>query len=282
MRKRKIMLILSTILLLSISCTLTQCSSAQDRYRDDGLPELRSIEEQTQDAGTARAEEEAATKTAQAKTDAAPPATEEPQDTEPTIPPKTQTAIALEEAGFFADETGDGLDCKTGEYASAETPPWLDITRVKGAFNEEKQSYLFEFGFGQVAELNEEFSVIVALRNPFRQEVEDADLFPDNLGNNRFTVRHILGDDPQVTRSRVTSQEEGWQEVPDTAATGSVEGDAVRLEVPLEEVAPENEGDDMNFFSFFAISKDTDVCDAMGEDSPWPLSLPVPEGYTAP
>lgn len=115
----------------------------------------------------------------------------------------------------------------------------MDITRARGKYNKEKESYIFEIGLGQAPELNEEFSGMVAIRNPFRHQVEEVESFLDTLGNIRWMFHHIPGEDLEVTHSRETSQEEGWQEVSDTAATGSVEGDAVLLEVPLEEVVPD-------------------------------------------
>lgn len=275
MRNRKILLSLGAIVLLSTACMLTRCGSAQDRKLGNDLPELRSVEEQTQDAAT----EQAATKTAQAKTDAAPTATEEPQDTEPTIPPMTQTAFALFDQGFFTDKTGDGLDCKTGEYASAETPPILDITAARGQYDEESEVYIFEIIFGQVPELDEEFAGMIAIRNPFRHQVEEAPSFLDTLGNMRWMFHHMPGEDLEVTHSRVASQEEGWQEESDTAAAGSVKGNTVKLEVPLEEVAPENK-EDMNNFSFLVSTKDTTVCDVVGDDLALLMELPVPEMYS--
>lgn len=118
MRERKLMLLLAVMVLLSISCILTQGSSAQDRLTGDEEIELRSVEEQTQDAATAMV----ATETAESRPTETSPAAEEPQDTEPTIPPKTQTAFALYDQGYFTDEAGDGLDCETGEYSDAEIP----------------------------------------------------------------------------------------------------------------------------------------------------------------
>lgn len=286
MRKRKILLALGAILLLSTACMLTRCGSAQDRKLGNDLPELRSVEEQTQDAAT----EQAAAKTDQAETDAAPTATEEPQDTapkateesqdtEPTIPPMTQTAFALSDQGFFTDKTGDGLDCETGEYASGETPSILDITAARGQYDEESEVYIFEIIFGQVPELDEEFAGMIAIRNPFRHQVKEAPSFLDTLGNMRWMYHHGPGEDLEITHSKVASQDEGWQEISDSAAAGSVEGDTVKLEVPLEEVAPENK-EDMNNFSFLVSTQDTTVCDVVGDDLALLMELPVPEMYS--
>lgn len=253
-------------------------SACADFYTREGS-ELRSPKEKTQDAGTQRAvldtevaghitataaERETATAVAESAT--------------ATIPFGTQTAIAQSKEGIFPDKSNDGIDCKSGELSSEEIPPYMDLTWVKGEFNEEIGGYVFLLGFDRVDELDNTFSGAINIRNAMKHEFDEADKFINGLGNNRVAFLYVPGEGLEVTRSEVISQEEGWREVSGTSAVGSVEGNMIRLEVPLEEVIPQDESDNKSFFSFFTTVKDTNVCDMAGDDAPTPIELPPPPG----
>jgi len=266
---------LSIVLLSMLACF--PIDYFQARHELDLInPEERSIMEQTEDAGTTTAQAGESTETPSPM----PPTATEEIPTTPTLLPGTQTALALAAEGYFQDGIGDGMDCETGEPAPDDLPAAMDIDLVKGSFDEEEGTYVFEVRFAASKSLDSSFFGGIGIRNPFGPTVDDAGLIFEDKANHMIYFHHVPDQELEVIRLSVPSSDAGWQRVQETSFSGAAEGNTITLYVPLEEVAPEDDSQSMDLFSFFPLSltEDNTFCDVMGEDVFTPLELPAPPG----
>ncbi len=211
-----------------------------------------------------------------------PPTATEEITTTPTLPPGTQTALALAAEGYYEDGMDDGINCETGEPSSGDLPAGMDIRLVKGSFDEEDDTYVFEIRFATSNSLDSSFYGGIGILNPFGPTVDDAGLIFEDKANHMIYFHHIPDQELEVIRLSVPSSAAGWRQVEETSFSGSTEGNTVTLYVPLDEVAPEDDSQSMDLFSYFPLSltEDNTVCDVMGEDLFTPLELPAPpEGF---
>ena len=270
---------LSIVILSMLACF--PIDYFQARHELDLInPEERSIMEQTEDAGT----EMARTRRQEKETEAPvpPTATQEVATATSTLPPATQTVLALAAEGYFVDGVKDGLDCETGESALDDLPAGMDIHLVKSSFDEEEGTYVFVIRFAASDSLNTSFFGGIGILNPFGPTVNDPGLIFEDKANHMIYFHHVPDQKLEVIRLSVPSSDAGWRQVEETSFNGTAEGNTITLYVPVHEVAPEDDSQSMDLFSYFPLSltENNTYCDVMGEEVFTLLELPAPpEGF---
>jgi hypothetical protein len=275
------------LIFLAASCTVFLACFVFDYYtssiREGNELDVRGPWEQTSDAaetGTANAlmlTSRAATRTykateVKATTDAA---TATALANEGAIPPATQTWVYQESLQrnikvSYQDPVGDGRDCASGKPSTTPVQLAADLNKVSIQYDPEADRYLIQLWRGAWSGESGNWEKVVGGVEFYHKDyshILDPNWFYNSQGDNSINFQVQPDGSIDISRWHIVDPFVGWEEVQDTKATGSLDENIIKIDIPRSEIFPEGgAASPEDIYWFPTITSDFLVCDDWGLD----------------